>query len=164
MWGAVAVAVAAALVLLALVVRYIVLQLAYGRRVVITAGVLAMMIAALAVLVAALAGGTAAVLAVALGAIGVAAVLVLGVWVVAGASRDLILGQGELVARGLLMSARRNGREVVVDPTGTGVIVVAGGRPLHLLRVRTVRRDRKSLLFAQGLAKFVATAERGVSR
>lgn len=166
MWEGVAIAltVVAALALIALVTRYVVLQLAYGRRVVIVPGVGAMIIAAVAVVVAVLTGGAGATIAIAMGAVAVV-VLSLRLWMVFGASTDLILDQGELVARGLLMTPRRADRRIVIDPPGTGgVAVVAGGGPVQILRVPSARRDRKSLLFAQGLAKFLATADRGASR
>ena len=157
----IAIASAAGAVALWVMVRYVVLALIYGRRVVITSAVGAKLVAATALVVAMVSLHPAIIVAVGgVAVVAVTAIYIAKPWVVFGATTEYILDRAEFVARGLLMKYRRTGRGLVTEPSGDASIsVLAALWGAHILRVTTTSDSKKSLLFSQGLVKFIGAKD-----
>jgi hypothetical protein len=99
---------------------------------------------------------TYAAIAVGLGAAAFAA----GMWLVVGCSKQTILRQGELVARGLLLKVDRRDHQLMVDSPRMRVRVVGGFDKVYVVQVFTGRRSKKGVLFQKGLRTFLGSSPR----
>ena len=155
-------ALVAGVVALWLLIRYVVLALINGHRVVITASVGAVLVGAV-VLSVALIGRSPVTVAVAVaGAVVALAVYLGGMWVIFGTTTEHILDRAGFVARGLLMKYSVTDRALMSEvPGGGGVRVLGELWGVSLLRVTTSAGSKKSLLFSKGLFKFIGKPRGG---
>lgn len=149
-------ALVAGVVALWLLIRYVVLALINGHRVVITASVAAVFIAAVVFAVAMIGRDPVSVVIVVASAVLAATVYLAGLWVVFGTTTEHILDRAAFVARGLLMKYSVTDRALMSEvPGGGGVRVLGELWGVSLLRVTTSSGSKKSLLFSKGLFKFI---------
>ena len=145
-------ALVAGAVALWLFIRYVVLALINGHRVVITASVAAVFIAAVVLAVAMIGRDPVSVVIVVAGAVLAATVYLAGLWVVFDTTTEHLLDRAEFVARGLLMEYEVTDRGLIGDGSVHVLAAALGGL---WLRVITSSGSKKSLLFSKGLFKFI---------
>lgn len=155
-------ALVAGVVSLWLLIRYVVLALINGHRVVVTAPVGTVLIGAVALSVALIGRNPVTVAVAAAGAVVAAGIYVGGVWVVFGSTTGHVLNRAEFVASGLLMKYSVTDDTLKSEvPGGGGVRVLGGLSGVLLLRVTTSAGSKISLLFSKGLFKFIGKPEGG---
>ncbi len=146
----------AGVVALWLFIRYVVLALINGHRVVITASVGSVVVGAVVLSVALIGRNPVTAALAAAGAIVAAGIYVGGMWIIFGTTREHILDRAAFVARGLLMKYSITDHALMSDVSGwVGVSFLGEFRGVFALRVTTSAGSKKSLLFGKGLFKFL---------